>query len=199
MKNKKTRNLARMTRLLIPRNRSAAMEMSVGTIVTIVLLMSVLILGIFLIQRIFGVAKGAIDLTEEQLNNKLKALYETDENQRIILFPEAGIIEIKKGKSDGLGLLINNRLETEESFSYEITLADKGTCAMTEEQIMSLITLGKEREGVELASGSILSHPLRINFAIPETAKLCQVLYRIEVSTSDKTPYDGADIQLTIE
>ena len=35
-------------------NKKAAMEMSVGTIVTIVLLMSVLVLGIFMIQKIFS-------------------------------------------------------------------------------------------------------------------------------------------------
>jgi len=175
------------------------MEMSVGTIVTIVLLMSVLVLGIFLINRISGVARGAIDMTEKQLYNQLKKLYDANEDQKIIIYPDGGLLDIKKGKSDGFGLIINNRLETDESFSYEITLADKGTCAMDEEEIMNLITLGKTRESIDVASGSILSSPLRINFAIPETAKLCQVLYRIEVSTSDSTPYDGADLQLTIK
>ncbi len=175
------------------------MEMSVGTIVTIVLLMSVLILGIFLIQKIGGVAKGAIDLTEKQLYTELNKLYEANEDEKIILYPQTNILEIKKGKSDGFGLLINNRLETDETFSYEITLADKGTCTMTESQIMSLINLGKERSNINLASGSILSNPLRINFAIPETAKLCEVLYRLEVTTSDGSPYDGIDLQLTIK
>ena len=181
------------------KSKNAAMEMSIGTIVTIVLLMSVLILGIFLIQKIGGVARGAIDLTEKQLYTELNKLYADDEDQRIILYPQTSILEIKKGKSDGFGLLINNRLETDESFSYEITLADKGTCTMTEEQIMDLITLGKERSDINLASGSVLSNPLRINFAIPETAKLCQVLYRLEVTTSDGESYDGIDLLLTIK
>ena len=35
------------------KSKRGAMEMSVGTIVTIVLLMSVLVLGIFLVQKIF--------------------------------------------------------------------------------------------------------------------------------------------------
>ncbi len=179
--------------------KKAAMEMSIGTIVTIVLLMSVLVLGIILIQKIFTGAKGAIDLTEEQLYNELNKLYSTDEEQRIIIYPQTNSLEIKKGKSDGFGLLINNRLETDETFSYEITLADKGTCTMTEDQIINLITLGKKRSNIHLASGGILSNPLRINLAIPETAKLCQVLYRLEVSTADGSPYDGVDLQLTIK
>ncbi|MDD5015377.1 MAG: hypothetical protein PHW73_09850, partial [Atribacterota bacterium] len=104
------------------KSKNAAMEMSVGTIVTIVLLMSVLILGIFLIQRIGGVARGAIDLTEKQLYTELNKLYEANEDQKIILYPQSNLLEIKKGKSDGFGLLINNRLETDETFSYEITL-----------------------------------------------------------------------------
>ena len=56
---------------MIIKNKKAAMEMSVGTIVTIVLLMSVLILGIFLVQNIFKSAKGAVDLTDKQLKNEI--------------------------------------------------------------------------------------------------------------------------------
>ena len=57
------------------KQKKAAMEMSVGTIVTIVLLMSVLILGIFLIKNIFSSAKNAIDLTDEQLNAEINELF----------------------------------------------------------------------------------------------------------------------------
>ena len=43
------------------KSKSGAMEMSVGTMVTIVLLMIVLVLGIFFIQKIFGAGTNAID------------------------------------------------------------------------------------------------------------------------------------------
>ncbi len=181
------------------KNKKAAMEMSVGTIVTIVLLMSVLVLGIFLVQKIGGVAKGAVDLTEKQLYAELNKLYASNEDQRTIIYPQTMDLEIKKGKSDAFGVIINNRLEEEETFSYEVSVGDQGSCTMTDAQLIDLISLGKKRTGISLASGSILTSPLRITFTIPETAKLCQVLYRLDVTTSDGSPYDGVDLQLTIK
>jgi len=181
------------------KSKGGAMEMSVGTIVTIVLLMGVLVLGIFLIQQIFGTAKGAVDLTEKQLYTELEKLYSTNQDQKIIIYPQTALLEIKKGKSDAFGLVINNRLKDEETFSYDITLADKGTCTMTDNQIIGLIDLGKSRTNLRLGSGDILSSPLRIVFAIPETAKLCRILYSLEVSRSDGGVYDRIDLQLTIK
>ena len=181
------------------KSRGGAMEMSVGTMVTIVLLMIVLVLGIFFIQNIFKAAKGALDLTEKQLYNELNKLYSTNQDQKIIVYPQTASLEIKKGKSDGFGLLINNRLDNEETFSYEIKIADKGSCNMQDTQILELINLGRTRSGISLGSGDILSTPLRINFAIPESATLCQVLYRLEVRKSDGGIYDGVDLQLTIK
>ena len=57
------------------KNKKAAMEMSVGNIVTIVLLMTVLVLGIILVQRIFTSGVGVVDLTDEQLSGTI-----SDEN-----------------------------------------------------------------------------------------------------------------------
>ena len=53
------------------KNRKAAMEMSVGTIVTIVLLMSVLILGIFLVQKVFRSGSNAIDSVDDEIQNQI--------------------------------------------------------------------------------------------------------------------------------
>jgi len=49
------------------KNRRAAMEMSVGTIVTIVLLMTVLILGLVLVRTIFSSAKYNVDVIDEKI------------------------------------------------------------------------------------------------------------------------------------
>ena len=116
----------------------------------------------------------------------------------IIIYPQTGDLEIKKGKSDGFGIIINNRLEEEETFSYEVSLADEGSCTMTDTQIINLINIGKKRSNINLGSGDILSSPLRLTFVIPDTAKLCLVLYRLEVFKGNGDIYDGIDLQLTI-
>jgi len=104
-------------------NKRAAMEMSVGTIVTIVLLMSVLILGIFLIQKIFGTAKGAIDMTEQQLYEQINKLFSSDEGQRVMVYPQTRSLTIKKKKSDAFGWGIYNDHPDEESFSSQVSVA----------------------------------------------------------------------------
>ena len=59
--------------------------MSVGTIVTIVLLVTVLVLGLVLVRTIFASAKGAVDLTDQQLRNELSKLF--GEERRVSIFP----------------------------------------------------------------------------------------------------------------
>ena len=59
------------------------MEMSVGTIVTIVLLMSVLVLGIILIKNIFYGGIKIVDMTNEQLENEINKLF--GEDKKLVL------------------------------------------------------------------------------------------------------------------
>jgi len=179
-------------------SKIGAMEMSVGTIVTIVLLMSVLVLGIFLIQKIGNVARGAIGLTEQQLYSELKKGYNLNPDRKLIFYPDARKLEIKKGKSDELGLIINNRLEKEETFSYKINFVSGGSCGITEDQALSMV-LPKERQGMIVASGQIPSNPLVISFIIPESATLCKnIIYSLNVFKSNNEIYDNADITLEI-
>ncbi|MEM3091480.1 MAG: hypothetical protein QXU39_02390, partial [Candidatus Pacearchaeota archaeon] len=56
------------------RQKHAAMEMSVGTMVTIVLLMIVLVLGIFFIQKIFSAGTNAIETIDNQVQNEIQKL-----------------------------------------------------------------------------------------------------------------------------
>ncbi|GAJ19112.1 unnamed protein product, partial [marine sediment metagenome] len=107
MKNR--RAATKMGNNFFTKNRKAAMEMSVGTIVTIVLLMSVLILGIFLIQKIFSSAKGAIDLTDAQLEEQINTLFGDD--AEVVIYPKSGLVEAKQGELEAVGIGIKNLLE----------------------------------------------------------------------------------------
>ena len=60
------------------KSKRAAMEMSVGTMVTIILLVTVLVLGIFFVQKIFKSGTSAIDNidTEVQRGSLLYILHQ---------------------------------------------------------------------------------------------------------------------------
>ena len=75
-------------------SKRAAMVMSVGTMVTIVLLMTVLILGLVFVRQIFSSAKGAIDLTDQQLRNEIAKTF--SEESKISIYPGTRFLEIKQ-------------------------------------------------------------------------------------------------------
>ena len=56
-------------------NKKAAMEMSVGTIVTIVLLMSVLVLGLVLITNIFSGATSSVKTIDDKVKSEIKFIH----------------------------------------------------------------------------------------------------------------------------
>jgi len=168
--------------------KKAAMEMSVGTIVTIVLLMGVLVLGVFLIQRIFTSAKGAIDLTDQQLRDQINKLFA--EESKIVIYPQTRFVEIKQEKTDGVGIGIRN-LETgggTKKFSYEVVVSDpdlQKKCGISEEIAENWIVTGRAEKDIPIASGDFSSQ--KVLFEIPVGAPLCTIRYRVIV-----TP-EGAD------
>jgi len=176
--------------------KKGAMEMSVGTIVTIVLLMSVLVLGIFLIQRIFTSASGAIDLTDQQLREEINKLF--SEENKISIYPGTRFIQIKQGKADGVGIGIKN-LDRGASgsnlFSYEVVGADVDDCGISKEEAESWIITGKSEKDIPIASGDLITD--KILFRIPVGSPLCIAKFRINVKVDDKH-YDTDSFNIEI-
>src|SRR3990167_3393632 len=77
-------------------SKRAAMEMSVGTMVTIVLLMIVLVLGIFFIQRIFSSGTNAIDTIDNEIQSQIQKLF-AEEGRKVAIYPTSREIEVKRG------------------------------------------------------------------------------------------------------
>src|SRR3989344_5225911 len=81
---------------MISKTKIGAMEMSVGTIVTIVLLMSVLVLGIFLVQKIFKTGTSAIDVVDSQIQAEVNKLF-AEEGKNFVIYPSSQQITLTKG------------------------------------------------------------------------------------------------------
>lgn len=103
-------------------SKKAAMEMSVGTIVTIVLLMTVLILGLILVRTIFKGAVENINGIDQAVKGEINKLFAEDSSRKIVVYPPTRLVKIQKGQQDlGFGFSIRNVEGSASSFSYSIS------------------------------------------------------------------------------
>ena len=181
-----------------PKNRKAAMEMSVGTIVTIVLLMSVLILGIFLVQKIFGTSTNAIDSVDTKIQSEIDLLFSTNQDAKYSTIPKEREVNIKKGNSGGFAFSVFNKDTVEGIFAYTTVVSEVASnCQLTEAQAESLIILGKQGERT-IPSGDKLEDAFFVKFQILETTPLCEITYTVEI-TKDGASYTGFSKVLVIK
>jgi len=178
-------------------SKRAAMEMSVGTMVTIVLLMIVLVLGIFFIQRIFGTATNAIDTIDNQIQSELQKLF-VNEGAKIAFYPTSHDVIIKRGDTPkGFAFQIRNNDVEDATFSYTTTATDASKCGSTfdEEDANDMLLAGSDTFAVGKGdiSGGVL-----VRFIVPESAPPCTIAYRLEV-TKDSSAYTGLNFFLTIK
>jgi hypothetical protein len=160
--------------------KKAQMEMSVGTIVTIVLLMTVLILGLVLVRSIFRGSIENIDSIDQSVKNEINKLFSEDDGRRVVIYPPTREVSVKKGETGGFGFSIRNLKQSDTSFRYVVSL-DSSSCEITAQQADSLIILGKEGTNINIVSGESMADPILVRFSISEAVPLCSIRYNLDV------------------
>lgn len=157
--------------------------MSVGTIVTVVLLMTVLVLGLVLVRSIFSSGTSAIEGIDSAVQGEIQNLF-ADEGKKIVVLPSSRQVTLNKGDvNKGFAFSIMNKESTDQTFSYVVSAKNVGSnCQLTLQQADSLIDLGKQQQGLTLNSGSSLEDPIFVRFNVPESTPLCTIRYQIDVS-----------------
>lgn len=170
-------------------HKKAAMEMSVGTIVTIVLLMAVLILGLTLVRTIFSSATENIGAVDEAVKSQIRDLFSEDSAKKIVILPSSREFSVKKGDTGGFAFSIRNSgLDPVSTFSYEVRVVEVAhTCSLSISQADGLLILGRSGS-LQIPSGDTLESPVHVNFRIPEEAPLCDINYGVDVK-KDGTLY----------
>ena len=180
-------------------NKKAAMEMSVGTIVTIVLLMTVLILGLVLVRTIFKGAIENIDGIDQAVKAEINKLFSEDNSKKIVIYPPTRLITIQKGQDNlGFGFSIRNVDADSAKFSYSIS-AEETNCGMRLSEAEDLITLGKQRNNIVIPAGSIMENPIFVRFGIPEITPPCQIRYSILIEKGTQPYGSSVDVDLIIK
>lgn len=165
------------------KSKKAAIEMSVGTIVTIVLLMTTLILGLVLVRNIFSGSIENINAIDQAVKNEINKLFAEDDARKIVVYPPTRQISIKQGDEGGFGFSIRNTNEGEEGsneFSYEVVYVES-SCDLDSDRAENLITLGKSGENLQIASGNSLDNPILVKFTISDSTPLCNIRYGVNI------------------
>ena len=169
--------------------------MSVGTIVTIVLLMSVLVLGLVMIRTIFKNSTNNITAIDDKVRDQIKTLFSEDDTTPLVVYPSRELT-MKKGKREGFGLAIRGD-DTAGDYSYEIKFLDS-TCNIPKTNAEGLIALGRESgEDIPIAGGDKMDEPELILFDIPDSMEPCTLRYRIYVY-KDNGDYTNQNILVEI-
>ena len=180
-------------------NRKAQMQMSVGTIVTIVLLMTVLILGLVLVRTIFTGSIENINSIDQAVKTEINKLFSEDDSRKLIVYPATRNIAIEKGGEGGFAFSVRNTGSEAQEFSYSVVVSDvEEACRLSSPKAQDLIILG-DRGTVRLDSGSSLENPILVKFQIPETTPLCNIRYVLNVDDQNHNPYSSVSVDLTIK
>ena len=180
------------------KNKKGALELSIGTIVVIVLAMSMLILGLVLIRNIFTGATYNVDQLNRNVEAEINKLF-NERGDRIVMYLPDNQAKVKQGKSFGVAFGIKNNVEGESQagkFTYKVQASDiQRGCQLTLQQADQYLKLGSTG-AFDLAPGQIRYNLVKIQPS--STAPLCEIRYDISV-VKDNQPYDSTFFIMKIE
>lgn len=106
-------------------SKKAALEMSIGTIVTIVLSVTMLILGLVLVRTIMcGALVTSLDLTDK-MRDQINKLFQDTGDDVVMLSGPNGVVSIMPDKPAGVWFAFKPTVETEYNYRFEVYLADQ--------------------------------------------------------------------------
>ena len=173
------------------KNKRAAMELSIGTIVIVVLAMSMLILGLILIKNIFSGVSYNVDEVNNKVKDQIGKMF-TDETKVVTYLQSDGIAKVTQGDDYGLAFGVRNNIQTQD-FKWEVKLDDADVtqhCGVTAAQAQAWVITGRTGT-LPISSGQFEAGLAR--FLIPEgqvkDISTCIVRFRLDVKKQDGTNY----------
>ena len=174
------------------KDKKAAIELSIGTVVIIVLAISMLILGVILIRSIFASSTDNVKQIDRGVKNAITKLFSENNEKKVVLYPESHIIKLKQGATDeGFAISIRNTDTggTPSDFTYTTTMVATVTdlntnCGRSEDPTTSWARIVAGRSlsagsAISLSPGNFMEDPIHVRFSISEVAPIC--LFRIKV------------------
>jgi hypothetical protein len=169
----------------VKRERKAALELSIGTIVIIVIAVTMLILGLVLVRTIMcGALVTSLDLTQK-MKDQINKMFQETGNDVAMLTGPAGVISIPPGESSGIWFAFKPEVQTDYNYEFEIFLTDKYKRApyyLREKEIESWFTTplsGKDTVGTIGKNKNLIIKP-------PKDAPQFEFTLKLKVNNIDR-------------
>lgn len=164
--------------------RKGAVELSVGTIVILVIGMTMLVLGILLVRTIFSGATSSVEQIDEGVKKEINDLFSESDKKLVVRLPN-NKAEVRKGEDYGIAFGVRNTdtggTGAAQQFSYKVEATSiPSTCGIRAEAAANFIVVGRTGT-LTIAPGSEPEADI-IRFNVPDTAPLCIIRYTITVN-----------------
>lgn len=175
------------------RNNKGALELSIGTIVILVIGMAMLIMGLVLVRQIFTGGGEAVDLINKNVKAQINKQFNEDQSIKTRVYLPDNQAEVKKSKDYNIAFGIKNIVKGEAqagTFTYEVKASEvESGCQLTLQQADTYIKLGKIGGQIKILPGDDIKERTIVARA-PETSPLCSITYDIIVK-KDNQDYDN--------
>ena len=178
--------------------RRAALELSIGTVVILVIGMSMLILGLVLVRQIFTGATYNVNTINDKVKDQISKLFQ--ENGKSAVYLAEHKANPSQGSEWGVAFAIKN-VETGTSQASQFTYEVKSSTLSSDCQGLT----PQKADGwiKSRKTGSATLNPgesgyFIVRFSIPADAPLCIVPYDIEIRKNNQ-PYTRDFFDLVVE
>lgn len=181
-------------------SKKGAMELSISTIVIVVLAVSMLILGLVLLKSIMSTSTKTVTQVDGMVENQLSKLFGDD--KRLVIYPDELTIKLKVNAKEPEGFAIgikNMDMPANTKFAYKVYIPEGNTvlkdCGVRAEDVMNLIASGSGSEGdIPIFPGDVVTRAVLFDTKT-SNPPLCTVKFRVEV-TANSQAYDSRVIYI---
>ena len=161
--------------------KKAAFELSMTTVVIIVIAMVMLILGLTLVRKVFETGTGFIDLADSGVRSKLNKML-GDEGRDITIGLADKTAKIVPGDDNAgsvpLVVETSGMAADPDELSYKVSLGNTGTCTKTAVNSFFITELDKSYKFDEWEGSAAYANIL---IKVPNNAKLCTQQFTVDV------------------
>lgn len=157
---------------LLLKNKKGAFELSMTTVVVIVLAMVMLVLGLTLVRKIMTMGTGIIDITDAGVRSKLNKVLGEEGRDITIGLPDKTATSSPGGGLFNAPLVVNTEAMDVEpaDLRYKVEVTEIGDCGKEKAEDYFKIPVDEDLEFDEWEAGVAYAS---IQMQVPKGAKLC--------------------------